>query len=101
MEYPGFKIVFRLNDQDGDGALDKQELRDFLVKLAGEEKPSSIDLLKKKIYESLKANVDNNYTAPVNVYSGEDAGRDEWIKLCINEFIETHWEKYEIRKEGQ
>jgi Ca2+-binding EF-hand superfamily protein len=53
MEYPGYKVVFRLNDQDGDGALDKQELRDFMVKLAGTEKPSSIDNLKKTIYDNL------------------------------------------------
>ena len=100
MGFPGYKTVFRLNDQDGDGALDKQELRDFLVKLAGEDKPTSVDLLKKRIYDDLNSHVIDNYTAPVNVYSGDDAGREQWIKLCINDFIETHWEKYEIRKEG-
>lgn len=100
MEFPGFKIVFRLNDQDGDQALDKQELRDFLVALAGTKKPSSVDILKKTIYDNLEVEVKNNYTAPPKVFSGDDKSRDQWIKLCIDDFIETHWEKYEIRKTG-
>ena len=53
MEYPGYKTVFKLHDQDGDGALDKQELRDFMVLLAGKDKPSGIDQLKKTIYDNL------------------------------------------------
>jgi len=47
-----------------------------LVKLAGTEKPSSIDILKKTIYDNLEAEVNNNYKAPEKVYAGDDAGRE-------------------------
>ena len=53
MNYCGFKKVFKENDQDGDGGLTKQELRDWMVILAGEDKPAGMDGLKRSIYNNL------------------------------------------------
>ena len=46
IHYVGYKLVFKANDQDDDGSLTKQELREWMLILVGEDKPSGVSGLK-------------------------------------------------------
>ena len=83
-----------MEDKDGDGALDKQELRDWMCKLASSEKPKNVDALKNTIYSNLKDMVVRKYAAPDSIFLGEsDEDRVRWINDCVEEFIVNNWEK--------